>query len=36
GGLVGGRFARRLPAGLFRGFVVIVGITTVTATVLSH
>ena len=36
GGLVGGRFARRLPAGLFRGFVVIVGITTVTAIVLSH
>lgn len=29
GGLVGGRFARRLPAGLFRVFVVVIGVATV-------
>lgn len=31
GGWVGGRFARRLPAGVFRAFVVIVGVATVVA-----
>lgn len=29
GGLLGGRFARRLPAPVFRGFVVVVGVATV-------
>lgn len=29
GGLVGGRFAKRLPAKAFRGFVVVVGVVTV-------